>query len=382
MNIPVNKLDTVQVMYSTSDQTGNRAVVYRYVVVYDNIAPVLTITGNTTETVEVGTTYTDAGATAKDNYYSSTQLASLIQTTNNVDATKLGTYSVTYMLTDPSGNKATPVTRTVNVVDTAAPSITLNGNKSDTVEVDSAYVDLSVATSDNYYPNVTVATTGTFYSTFSNGIPTKLGTYTIIYTATDGSGNKASVTRFVTVVDRLAPVIKLIGEPTVSVCRWVDYKDSGYTVHDNYYNTVKVDTEGTFITKGGTTIQGLYSLRYKATDGSGNFSYSAYRYILVRPADDQLCLTGIKEGLSLDKYIKVYPNPTSGQFTITANLPNQERVVMTITNALGQTVATVSNGNLSQNSFSVDLSGQSAGMYMLTIQSAHDKVTKQIMLTK
>jgi hypothetical protein len=84
----------------------------------------------------------------------------------------------------------------------------------------------------------------------------------------------------------------------------------------------------------------------------------------------------------LDKYINVYPNPTSGMLNITANLPNQERVVMTITNALGQTVATVSNGNLNQNSFSVDLSGQAAGMYMLTIQSAHDKVTKQIMLTK
>jgi hypothetical protein len=382
MNIPLNKLDTVVVMYSTADQTGNRAVVYRVVVIYDNVAPVLTINGNATETVEVGNTYTDAGATPSDNYYTPAELAPLIQTTNNVDANKLGTYSVTYMLTDPSGNKATPVVRTVNVVDTAAPSITLKGDKSDTIEVFSLYDDPGVNASDNYYPTVTVTKTGTFYSTFSTGKATKLGTYTIIYTAMDGSGNKASVTRFVTVVDRTAPVIKLLGDPTVAVCRWFDYKDSGYSVSDNYYTTVKVDTEGTFVTKGGTTIQGLYSLRYKATDGSGNVGYSDYRYILVRPADDQLCKTGIKEGLSLDKYINVYPNPTSGMLNITANLPTQERVVITITNALGQTVATASNGNLSQNSFSVDLSGQSAGMYMLTIQSAHDRTTKQIMLTK
>jgi PKD repeat protein len=381
-SIPVNKLDTVRVMYSTADQNGNRAIVYRYVVVYDNVAPVLTIVGKSTQYVAVNSTYTDSGVTTSDNYYTSKELDGMVQTTNSVDMTKLGTYTIIYTLTDPSGNKAIPVTRTVNVVDTSAPVLTMHGAKSDTIDVYTVYNDPGVSVTDNYYNNVTATRSGTYYSTFPNGEATKLGTYTIIYSATDGSGNKASVTRFVTVVDRIAPVIKLLGPPSISICRWADYKDSGYTVKDNYYATVKIDTEGSFISKGGTTIQGLYSLRYKATDGSGNFSYSTYRYILVRPADDQLCETGIKEGLSLDKYINVYPNPTSGMLTITANLPTQERVVMTITNALGQTITNVSNGNLSQNSFSVDLSGQAAGIYMLTIQSAHDKVTKQIMLTK
>jgi PKD repeat protein len=381
-SIPVNKLDTVKVMYSTADQTGNRAVVYRYVVIYDNVAPVLTMVGKSTQYVAVNSTYTDSGVTTSDNYYTSKELDGLVQTTNSVNMKKIGTYTIVYTLTDPSGNKATPLVRTVNVVDTAAPVLTLHGAKSDTIDVFSTYNDLGVTAIDNYDSVVTVTKTGTYYTTFPTGKATKLGTYTIIYSATDGSGNKASVTRFVTVVDRIAPVISLLGDPTVAVCRWADYRDSGYSVKDNYYATVKVDTEGTFISKGGTTIQGLYSLRYKATDGSGNVSYSDYRYVYVRPADDQLCKTGIKEGLTLDKYINVYPNPTSGMLTITANLPTQERVVMTITNALGQTVATVSNGNLSQNSFSVDLSGQSAGIYMLTIQSAHDKVTKQIMLTK
>jgi PKD repeat protein len=380
--IPVNKLDTVKVMYSTADQNGNRAVVYRYVIIFDTIAPKLTLVGHETEFYEVNDTYVDSGVATSDNYYTASQLTGLVRTASNIDMTRPGVYKETYNLTDPSGNKAAQVIRTVIVGDTVAPVITLNGNKSDTIEVDSAYNDLEATVSDNFYTNLSIIKSGTFYSTFPNGVPNKLGTYTIIYSATDGSGNKASVTRFVTVVDRIAPVISLLGEPSISICRWADYKDSGYSVKDNYYATVKVDTEGTFISKGGTTIQGLYSLRYKATDGSGNVGYSDYRYILVRPADDQLCKTGIKEGLSLDKYINVYPNPTSGMLTITANLPTQERVVMTITNALGQTITTISNGNLGQNSFSVDLSGQAAGMYMLTIQSAHDKVTKQIMLTK
>jgi PKD repeat protein len=382
MNIPINKLDTVVVMYSTSDQTGNRTVVYRYVVIYDNVAPVLSLIGKQTQYVPVNTAYTDSGADPKDNYYTPTELRPLIQTKGSVDMSKLGTYTITYSLTDPSGNSATPVTRTVNVVDTSAPVLVLNGNKSDTIEVDSIYTDMGVAISDNYYTGLKAVKTGTYYTTFSDGRATKLGTYTIVYTVTDPSGNKASVTRFVTVVDRIAPEIMLLGNSSVSICRWANYKDSGYIVHDNYYTTVKVDTEGSFITKHGATIQGLYSLRYKATDGSGNVSFSDYRYIYVRPADDQLCLSGIKEGLQLDKYINVYPNPTSGVLNITANLPNEERVVMTITNALGQTIASVDNAALGQNSFTIDLSSQPSGMYMLNVISSHDKATKQIMLTR
>jgi hypothetical protein len=380
--IPVNKLDTVKVMYSTADLSGNRAVVYRYVIVYDNIAPVLTLKGKATQTIQVGSSYADSGVDAKDNYYTSTELAGLVKEVNGVNTKKIGTYTITYTLTDPSGNAATPVTRTIHVVDTVAPAISLNGSKSDTIEVYTTYNDAGVTVSDNYYASAAVSKTGTYYSNFSDGKATKLGTYTIIYTAKDSSGNSASVTRFVTVVDKIAPVISLVGTPTEAVCRWSDYIDSGYTVKDNFYATVKVDTEGTFYKEGRTNLPGLYNIRYKATDGSGNVSYSDYRYVLVRSANDELCKTGIKEGLSLDKYINVYPNPTSGQLNIKANLPAAERVTMTITNALGQTLATVSNGNLSQNSFTVDLSGQSAGMYMLNIITAHDKVTKQIMLTK
>jgi len=306
----------------------------------------------------------------------------LIQKVDGVNINKIGTYSVTYTLTDPSGNAATPVSRIVKVVDTIAPVITMNGSQSDTIEVNTTYVDPGVKVTDNYYSSAALTKSGSFYSTFATGKATALGTYTIIYKAVDSSNNSVSVTRYVTVVDKLAPVITLSGEPTIAVCRWSTYKDSGYTVSDNFDKSVKVDTEGTFVSKGGTDLQGFYSLRYKATDKSGNFSYSDYRYIYVRPAEDALCKSGIKEGLSLDRYVNVYPNPTSGQLTITANLPNEERVVMTITNALGQTIATVSNGNLSQNSFTVDLSGQATGMYMLNITTAHDRVTKQIILTK
>ena len=47
--------------------------------------------------------------------------------TGEVNASKPGTYTLTYNYTDEAGNVAQTVTRTVNVVDTTVPVITLNG---------------------------------------------------------------------------------------------------------------------------------------------------------------------------------------------------------------------------------------------------------------
>ena len=71
--------------------------------------------------MEVGTSYTDAGATASDNIDG--DITSNITTVNNVDTDVVASYTVTYNVSDSSGNAATEVTRTVNVVDTAFQSL-------------------------------------------------------------------------------------------------------------------------------------------------------------------------------------------------------------------------------------------------------------------
>src|SRR5690554_8178464 len=52
---------------------------------------------------------------------------SIIIDASAVNTAVVGTYTVTYDVTDAAGNVATQVTRTVNVVDTTAPTITLVG---------------------------------------------------------------------------------------------------------------------------------------------------------------------------------------------------------------------------------------------------------------
>ncbi|MDB5238734.1 MAG: hypothetical protein JWO00_69 [Candidatus Parcubacteria bacterium] len=78
-----------------------------------NTPPVITITGNNPATVTVGTDYTDAGATAVD--AEDGDLTSHIVASSTVSTTTVGTYAVTYTVTDSGGLTATS-TRTVNVV--------------------------------------------------------------------------------------------------------------------------------------------------------------------------------------------------------------------------------------------------------------------------
>ena len=73
----------------------------------DTTAPVITVVGDNPATVELGATYTDAGATSDG--------GETVTTSGTVDTTTVGEYTITYSATDASNNTGT-ATRTVNVV--------------------------------------------------------------------------------------------------------------------------------------------------------------------------------------------------------------------------------------------------------------------------
>ncbi|MCD4772792.1 MAG: DUF5011 domain-containing protein [Bacteroidales bacterium] len=79
----------------------------------DKTDPVITILGDNPETICVGQTYEDAGATALDN--EDGDLTDKIETTINVDNSQPGTGHVTYSVTDNAGNTGT-ASRTVEVI--------------------------------------------------------------------------------------------------------------------------------------------------------------------------------------------------------------------------------------------------------------------------
>jgi uncharacterized protein YjdB len=114
----VSGLVTIQNSYTFMLNDG----VYTLTNIFSNdiTPPVITILGNNTETVLQGSIYVDAGATALDNVDGN--VTANIITTNTVNTAIIGTYTVTYDVSDANGNAAVTATRTVNVV--AAPVLT------------------------------------------------------------------------------------------------------------------------------------------------------------------------------------------------------------------------------------------------------------------
>jgi hypothetical protein len=387
INVLTNILGIYIVHYYVSDFSGNAITVTRVVKVVDRVKPVITLLGQNPATQEVLHGYKDDGVNVSDNYYPASILNPLIVVTSSVDTTRPGQYTYTYNLTDPSGNKADPVTRIVKVVDTIKPVLKLNGKALDSVEVFSSYTDPGVSVTDNYDQpsDITLAMTGSYYTSFPSGNkPDITGMYTIIYTATDRAGNSASVTRVVKVQDRQAPVITLKGDATVSVCRWFNYVDAGYVVSDNYNKISDLDIKqfGTFYTHGGTTLQNLLYIQYSATDKSGNTGYSDKRYILIKPADDITCVSAIQPGLNLDRYISIYPNPGNGLFYISSSLQTADNVSVVVTDMMGQDIVKVQDVFTGKNSITVDLSSQPAGIYLFKIMTNNQSTTRQVVITK
>ena len=79
----------------------------------DTSAPVISLNGADSVDLFFGDTYTDAGASASDDVDG--DLTSSIVVAGVVDVLTVGTYTVTYNVSDAAGNAATEVTRTVNV---------------------------------------------------------------------------------------------------------------------------------------------------------------------------------------------------------------------------------------------------------------------------
>ena len=266
------------ITYNVTDSDGNAASeVIRLVHIVTNLeAPVLTLLGDLSVTHEAGAIYTDAGVTAIDpedgDISSSVSIGGDI-----VNINALGTYTITYDVTDSDGNSAVQVTRTVTVVDTTAPIITLNGDTITTVEVGNTYTDLGASAFDNLDGDITMNIT-----TVNSVDPNSLGTYTITYNVTDSEGNSAvEVSRTVNVVDTTAPIITLNGDAAITLEAGTNYSDAGATAFDNLdgdltanivvVNTVDTDTAGEYI------------ITYNVSDSQGNNAIELSRTVTITP---------------------------------------------------------------------------------------------------
>ncbi len=279
------------VTYNVTDANGNNAVqVTRTVTVVDNTIPVITVTGGNV-TIEAGTVYdatADLGATATDNLDDNAALTlTIVEGGLPVDTSTLGAKSVTYNVTDSEGNDAVQVVRTVTVVDTTIPVISLNGLSSITVEAGSVYdaaEDEGANATDNLDDDTALTST-----IVEGGLPvdtSTLGVKTVTYDVTDSEGNDAvQVVRTVTVVDTTIPVISLNGLSSITVEAGSVYdaaEDEGANATDNLDDDTALTST---IVEGGlpvdTSTLGVKTVTYDVTDSEGNDAVQVTRTVTI-----------------------------------------------------------------------------------------------------
>ncbi len=190
--------------YNAIDAAGNHAIeVKRVVTVVDLSVPTISLLGNGVVTVEVGSTYVDAGATAMDGVDGN--ITSQITTVNSVNTSIVGTYLVSYNVSNSSAVPAIELIRTVNVVDTTPPVITLLGSNSINLEVGSTYTDAGANALDNYDGDIT----GNII-TINPVDTTIVGTYIITYNVTDANHNSAEQKIRTIKVNDISPVPDIV----------------------------------------------------------------------------------------------------------------------------------------------------------------------------
>ena len=247
----------------------------------------ITLTGSALVTIEAGSDYTDAGATASDTLDG----AIPVVVDNTVNTQVPGSYLVSFSATDAAGNAAAEVTRTVIVEDTSPPVITLIDSASVTIEAGSEYADAGATATDSLDGAITVEV--------DNKVNTQVpGSYLVSFAATDAAGNAAvEVTRTVIVEDNLPPVITLIGSASVTIEAGSEYADAGATASDTLDGAIPVVVDN----KVNAQVPGSYVVTFTAKDAAGNAAVEVTRTVIVEEADTlTLVITSISTAANGD----------------------------------------------------------------------------------
>ena len=172
-------------VYTVTDQAGNVTKVSRVITVKDTIKPV--ISGAKSTTVALNQKFdVRKGVSAKDNVDGT--LTKSIKVSGSVNSKKVGTYKLTYSVSDRAGNKTT-IIRKVVVKDLTKPVIT--GATTKSIKYKSSFNPMTgVRATDNLDGSLTkkIKVSGTVNTK-------KKGSYYLTYRVSDKAGNLTSVKR-------------------------------------------------------------------------------------------------------------------------------------------------------------------------------------------
>ncbi|MCK8523803.1 DUF5011 domain-containing protein [Aquimarina sp. D1M17] len=310
--VNTNIVGSYEVTYNATNASGMASAieVTRTVDVLDITAPVITLIGDNPQEISLGAGYTELGATADDG------TAVVIDATDFVDA--VGSYTIRYNATDASGNRATEITRTVNVIDTC-PLSNLSANNFAITAASETCVD-----KDNGIINIT-ATAALDYTTTINDVD-------------------YSFTSSLEVGD-LPP-------GTYPICIGV----AGFANCEQCFEVVIADEESLEGKTELITQPGMAKVRVEVTTGTGPYTatinnevvgvYTTKNFLVDVVHGDTLevsssldCEGKLLSNVSLFDQVSITPNPTRSNVTLTLPNSKAQTINVTLYNGLGVQVS-------------------------------------------
>jgi len=187
----------------------------------------------------------------------------------------LGETTVTWTATDTSGNSAS-ATQTVTIVDTTSPIITAP----DSITVEATSADSNIVALGNPISSDLVD-----ISSISNNAPDvfPVGETTVTWTAVDASGNSASATQTVTIVDTTSPELTMPEDVMISAFSLEKQVEIGEAqAHDLAGSTFTITNDAPDTFPLGDTV-----VTWNVSDELGNSS-SSQQVISVQPCGKPL----------------------------------------------------------------------------------------------
>ncbi|BFP42030.1 hypothetical protein FGF1_28750 [Flavobacteriaceae bacterium GF1] len=426
-----------KVTYDVKDAAGNAATQKVRQVIVDATPPVITLLGNNPIYLNVGDTYVEPGATAKDDRDGDIVSEGITVGGDAVDTSVEAAYEVTYDVKDAAGNAATQVVRQV-IVDSTPPIITLLGDNPMYVALGDIYVEPGATAKDDRDGDIEgddITIGGDIVNT------ALLGTYEVTYNVRDKAGNAADQRTRVVLVETDCTLLELTannfqilvsdetcsgkenGSIHIQATTALDYTVSIADTDDSFRSELLVDglapgaytlciglegvadceqcfeatimpgmvLEGTSAVVRNSIARAQVSVsmisgtapykvfvngHYQATYGTPDFMVDAVDGDQVKVTSSLPCEGTFSVPVELQGQVSAFPNPVTSELTVT--LPSgMDHCALSVHQMNGalvfQEVYDTTSGYVQ-----ISMEGLPSGMYLLKVQDKKNPITFKI----
>lgn len=240
----------------------------------------VTLNGDREITLEHGERYEELGAQAvfQGSIFMKEPSSVDVIIRGELDVNTVGTYYITYSSSRfvesifGTSEARDSVRRTIHVVDTQAPVITLVADPERYTLPGQIYEEEGFTAMDDYDGDLTAQVVRTE------------DTEKITYRVTDSSGNTTEVVRVIVYNDPIAPELNLEGKAAMSLEKGKTYQEPGFTANDNCDGDItdRVEVTGTV----DTSKVGTYTLTYTVRDSYENEATVTRTVEVVEPTTE------------------------------------------------------------------------------------------------